>query len=68
VKLVAEKLAIYDISWSNDGLDEAGIIKLRECKVEAYVWNSNDATFDFNRKLSREATRSYCRQLQHEAH
>jgi len=68
VKLVPAKRALYDISWDNDGLDSGGTVKLQNCTVDAYVWNSERGTFDFDRNLTMQSTRSYCHQLEHEVH
>jgi hypothetical protein len=68
IKLVPEKHAVYDISWDNDGLDRAGTVKLQKCDVNAYIWNPSAISFDFDRKLSITATRSYCHELEHQVH
>ena len=68
VKLVPEKQAIYDISWDNDGMDSAGTVKLQECLVDAYVWNSKAKIFDHDPKLTSQTTRSYCHELEHQVH
>jgi len=68
VKLVPEKHAIYDISWDNDGMDSAGTVRLEECLVDAYVWNAKAETFDYDKKLTGQATRNYCDALKQQVH
>jgi hypothetical protein len=68
VKLVREKHAVYDISWDNDGTDSSGIVRLEKCVVEAYVWARKAQLFDYNAKLTRESTLTYCRELEHRVH
>ncbi len=68
VKLVPEKRAIYDISWDNDGTDSAGTVKLHKCLVDAYIWNSKAGVFDYDPKLTAQATRSYCHELANQVH
>lgn len=68
VKLVPEKGAIYDNSWDNDGMDSTGTVQLEKCVVDAYVWNSKSKTFDWDAKLSKQATRSYCEDLKQQVH
>jgi hypothetical protein len=63
-----ENQAIDVISWDNDGLDKAGIVKLQRCAVDAYVWNANSKTLDWNAKLTKQTTRNYCQNLQHQVH
>lgn len=67
-KLVPEKRAIYDISWDNDGLDDKGIVQLEKCVVDAYAWNTQSKTFDWDAKLTKQATRSYCEALKQQVH
>jgi hypothetical protein len=64
VKLAPSQNAIYSIRWDNDGLDKQGVVKLKECAVDAYVFNSKSNTFDWDRRLTRQATRGYCQTLQ----
>ena len=59
VRLVPEKNAIYDIEWDNDDTHP-----LAQCTVNAYVWDSNSKTFDWNAELTKQATQSYCLTLQ----
>jgi hypothetical protein len=68
VKLVPEEHAIYDISWDNDGTDSAGMVRLRKCVADAYVWHPKTEMFDHNARLTTQATQSYCRELKHRAH
>jgi hypothetical protein len=68
VKLVPEKQAIYDFSWDNDGLDNEGIVKLEKCVVDAYVWDAKSKTFDWDAKLTKQSTRSYCQSLRQQVH
>lgn len=56
VKLVPEKNAIYDLFSGNDGNGH-----LAKCGANAYVWNASAKTFDWNARLTKQATRSYCR-------
>lgn len=59
VKLVPELSAVYGVQWDNDET-----LRLKRCIVDAYVWNAKTKTFDWDKKLSRQAKRSYCRSLQ----
>lgn len=68
VKLVLEKHAIYDISWDNDGMDSAGTVRLEKCVVDAYIWNTKAGAFDYDQKLTNQATQNYCHALEHQAH
>jgi hypothetical protein len=68
VKLVPKKRAIYDVSWENDGEDRVGTIRMQSCTAKAYVWNPKTETFDWNRKLTGQATRSYCRGSKERVH
>jgi hypothetical protein len=68
VKLVLEKHAIYDISWDNDGMDSTGTVRLEKCVVDAYIWNTKAGAFDYDQKLTNQATQNYCHALEHQAH
>ena len=68
VKLVPKKRAIYDISWDNDGMDGTGNVQWGKCVVDAYVWNSKSKTFDWDAKLTKQATRSHCEDLKQQGH
>jgi hypothetical protein len=68
VNLMPENQAVGVVSWDNEGLDKAGILKLQRCVVDAYVWNSNSKTLDWNSKLTKRTTRNYCQNLQHQVH
>lgn len=68
VKLAPEKHAIYDIAWDNDGMKSATSMRLKRCRVEAYVWTPKVGTFDYDTKLTNQTTRTYCRALEHGVH
>jgi hypothetical protein len=68
VKLVPEEHSIYDISWDNEATEGPGMVGLKKCAVDAYVWNPKTLTFDYDPKLTMQATRSYCIELKHQVH
>lgn len=68
VKLAPSQNAIYSIHWDNDGLDKQGVLQLKECAVDAYVLNTKSNTFDWDTRLTKQATRGYCQTLRRQAH
>jgi len=55
-QMLPEKDAIYQVFWHTD--DEG---KSESCRVEAYRWNEQTRTFDFNSELSKEIQIDFCK-------
>lgn len=68
IRLIQEKRALYDISWDNELLDNSGSLRLQKCLVNAYVFNARTGTFEYNKRLTQEASKSYCEALKHQVY
>lgn len=61
--LLAAKDAVYATHWQTD---ESG--ELQTCKIEAYVWNAQTATFDESERLRNELAETHCGTLRQQFH
>lgn len=59
VEFAPSKNAIYAESWQIDPINPDTI----ECNIEAYVWNQNSKIFEYNEKVGKDATESYCSKI-----
>lgn len=63
VVMLPERKAIYAGYW-NKVREDQSIEHSSNCRVEAYQWNLQTKTFDFNPKLSSEIKPDFCQKIE----
>jgi len=58
VELLPEQHAVHAIHYNYSGNG-----KLHQCGGEAYTWNAQSKTFDYNSALTKNLTKATCRQV-----